>query len=76
MNAQINITVGLIYWRQIRDLVDRMKFLGHQIDLWESSGWIERDFIIRGDDEAIRVASTALNRWRREIGERPANAPL
>jgi len=69
MTGQINITVGLVYWRQIRDLVGRMKFLGHQIDLWESSGWIERDFIIRGGDEAIRVASNALNRWRREIEE-------
>jgi hypothetical protein len=34
--------------------VSEAKFNGHQIEIWEGSGWLSRKVTIRGDEAIVR----------------------
>jgi hypothetical protein len=49
-------------WKEIRDMARELRFKGHSLDLWESSGWLNRRFIIRtGDPHVIAMCRRALS---------------
>ena len=59
----INVTVGRFICGQLRDHLNQCKFNGYNIDFIESSGWIERDFVIKGDLDDIKRLKFQLDSW-------------
>lgn len=52
-----NIRAGVLLWSKLRDAVNIERFNGFNIKMFEGSGWISRDFIVKGDPEPVlRVA--------------------
>lgn len=62
MSAKLKFSAGPLYWRAIRDAVSRCKFEGYKIELWEGSGFLSRDFVIKGDEKAIRAIADWVQR--------------
>lgn len=60
-------TAGRILCGRVRDFLNQMQFIGYNITFLESSGWIEREFLIRGDEAAISFAKTTLAHWARSL---------
>jgi hypothetical protein len=66
--ASMRFTAGRLLCGKVRDYLKGCKFRGMDIDFMESSGWVERDFLIKGSDEAIFEVRASLMRWVRENG--------
>jgi len=51
MNHEKSFTIqaGFFCWSAIRDLLERHKFLGHNIEYLEGTGVLTRPFTIKGD---------------------------
>jgi hypothetical protein len=45
---------GILSLGELRDAVSEAKFNGHQIEIWEGSGWLSRKVTIRGDEAIVR----------------------
>ena len=56
------LTLGFLCWREFRELIAKQRFLGHRIDLWESSGWLWRNFVVRGDKDAVEAVKQLIKR--------------
>lgn len=65
--AYISFSVGRIYCRSIRDYLEDCKFRGMRIEYLESSGWIVRDFTIKGDTKDIEIIQRTIELWAEEI---------
>lgn len=61
--ASMKFTAGRLLCGKIRDFLNECKFEGMHIDYVESSGLIERDFLIKGSDKDILTVSRALKNW-------------
>lgn len=70
---QIEIVCGRIYCSAVRDMVSRLQFEGYNISMWESSGWISREIIIKGDERAIKIVSAMVTKFTREREGRAAS---
>lgn len=67
-----DITVGRLYIRAVRDYLNRLKFEHHNIDFYESSGWLSHDFVIKGGDRIVQFAASELNEWMLALEEKKA----
>lgn len=47
-------TAGALMVRPLKDAVDSHKFQGHDVDLWLSSGWVEKEFILTGERKVVQ----------------------
>lgn len=56
-------SVGPFLRPSIRSAVSRLRFEGYTVELWEGNGWLSREMIIKGDDQAIAM----LVQWLRRI---------
>ena len=63
---QFEFTAGLLLHRHIRDFIKRCQFDGKNIKLYESSGLLERTFVIKGDDKDVANIRYSLNKWGKE----------
>ena len=63
MKSSLEITVGCLLYRHLRDFLEAIKFQGMDIDWIESSGWFERDFIITGSIADMSVVSGKIYAW-------------
>tara|TARA_R110002020_G_scaffold415270_1_gene624641 strand:+ start:96 stop:302 length:207 start_codon:yes stop_codon:yes gene_type:complete len=59
----IEIEVGRLLCGKVRDFLNNCKFKGMNIEFNESSGFIERDFTIRGADNDIALVKSSLDNW-------------
>jgi hypothetical protein len=59
----IEIEVGRLLCGRVRDFLNKCKFQGMDIQFNESSGFIERDFTIRGTDNDIALVKSSLDNW-------------
>ncbi len=57
------ITVGRLLCRHIREYLEKCKFKGYEIEWIESSGFIEREFVIKGDPIHVEPVAKDLERW-------------
>jgi len=46
-------TVGRLLCGRFRSMLNELKFVGHNIEWIESSGLIERNFLVRADNHII-----------------------
>jgi hypothetical protein len=65
--ARLELTVGRLLCGSLRDELNRMKFEGHNIDFWESSGFFQRDFVIKGDEKSLRLLDAGLMDWQERL---------
>ena len=63
METTLKFTVGRLLCGQVRDFLKECEFRGLGIRWIESSGWIEREFVIRGEPEALRKIHRAFQKW-------------
>ena len=63
----IKIEVGRLLCGEVRDFLNKCKFKGMNIEFNESSGFIERDFIIRGADNDIALVKRSLDSWIKSL---------
>lgn len=59
----IEIKVGRLLCGKVRDFLNKCKFKGMNIEFNESSGFIERDFTMRGTDNDIALIESSLDNW-------------
>jgi len=55
MTATFNC--GRLCLGALRDAVSEAKFNGHNIEIWEGSGWLVKRVVVRGDEQAVRKIS-------------------
>lgn len=62
-----SLTVGVLLWNTVRDYLNKMKFYGLDIEWIESSGFVEREFVIRGPKEQMDIVNKDLQEWVRQL---------
>ncbi len=55
MHEVIQLDVGRLNCRSLRDYLGAMKVAGHDVNWHEGSGWVERRFTINVDRKAAEV---------------------
>ncbi len=45
--------LGLIFWEEARKAVEHIRFHGGDIQHFESSGLVDREFTFRGDEQSV-----------------------
>ena len=65
--AQTRFWVGLGLWGQARELLEIMKFNGHNIEWHEGRGWITRTFYVKGDKPSIDAIDITIANWSRQL---------
>lgn len=63
----IEIKVGRLLCGKVRGFLNKCKFIGMDIQFNESSGFIERDFTIRGADDDIARIKSSLDNWTNSL---------
>ena len=67
--ASINITVGRMLCGQVRNFLNKCKFQGMDIEYLESSGWVQRDFTIKGPVNDVTTVQKSLEAWIDKLDE-------
>ena len=70
--ATVRFTAGILRCWQVRDYLEARRFEGLNIEWREGRGWIEREWIVRGDTEDVLRVWRALA-WRED--ESPNASP-
>ena len=65
----LTFTVGRMLCGSVRDFLKETQFKGAAIDWIESSGWLERQFVIRGDFETLHKIRTQILQWAQEVNQ-------
>lgn len=61
--GKITVEVGLLYFGAVRDFLKRCKFNGLNIEWYEGSGWLERTFIVKGNERDLLNIKHSLEKW-------------
>jgi translation elongation factor EF-Tu-like GTPase len=69
-NVSVEITAGRLLWGEVRDMVSRMQFDGHEVSIWESSGFFTRDFVIKGSEKSLRKVKDIFEDYIERVEER------
>ena len=59
----IEFTAGRLLCSHVRNFLKKCQFKGMSITFMESDGWIERDFVISGNDDDMVFVKDSLNKW-------------
>ena len=71
MGASLQVTVGRLLCRQVRDYLKQCEFKNENIKWIESSGFIERTFVIKGDQPVLEDIESDLDRWIKKREAKP-----
>ena len=63
---KFEITIGRLWCRHVRNFLKRCQFDGKKIEFYESSGWLKKTFIIKGDDKDVVNVKCSLDKWAEE----------
>lgn len=55
--------VGLLFWREMREYLNRQRFMGRNIEWFEGSGWLERRFTVKGSAEDMKYLDRRLRAY-------------
>ena len=61
--ANMKFTAGRMLCGKVRSFLEQCKFKGMDIEYIESSGWVTRDFTIKGSDNDILTVHRSLAEW-------------
>lgn len=59
--VRFHVDLGRIYWGVVRSAIERIRFEGYEIEHIESSGFIERRFDVKGDQQGIKLLENYLS---------------
>jgi hypothetical protein len=59
----LECTVGIALCAHARDFLKKLQFVGYDITWIESSGFLERTFIIKGSDEGLQKVKAQFDEW-------------
>ncbi len=62
----MTFTAGRFLCGKIRSFLDSCKFKGMEIDYIESSGFLQREFTIKGVDRDMLEISKSLHNWAKD----------
>ena len=60
---KITFTAGRMLCRPIRDFLQRCKFDDLNIEFYESSGFLERTFMVKGNEKDVTTVRHSLYKW-------------
>ena len=63
VRASFSMTIGIILCGAVRDFLKRCKWEGMDIEWYEGSGWIDREWIVRGKASDVQIVRTTIERW-------------
>lgn len=61
------IVAGALMRRSVRNELERLRFLGHQVEWHEAKGFIESTFTVRGSPEVMRKIGAAVREWNKDV---------
>ena len=61
-----SFTCGILLCSKVRDFLKKCAFMGMSIEWIEGSGWIERDFLIKGSETDIDKIKKSIYQWVKE----------
>jgi hypothetical protein len=65
----LEFTVGRLFCGQIREFLKIMKFKGANIEWMESSGWIDRTFVVKGNSGDLQTIARTLDEWKKSYNK-------
>ncbi len=65
----ISYTVGFLHFSRVRNVIEGLKYRGLDIQYRESSGWLDRDFQIKGSLEDLNTIMTAMHGYMDSVGQ-------
>lgn len=68
MTAKFTVIIGRLLCRDVRDFLKMRQFEGYDIKFWESSGLIERTFMVRGEASDVADTLVKLTDWAKSEG--------
>jgi hypothetical protein len=63
----MTFVAGRLLCGPIREYLKKAKFKGYDIDFHESRGWFEREFIVKGDLEHLKIVKADIDRYVEEV---------
>ncbi len=60
MEATLPITAGKLMCRHIRNFLERCKFEGRNIQYLETKGFIENEFIVKGNSDDLKYIMACI----------------
>lgn len=70
----ITIEVGRLLCGELRDYLNKQKFKGLNISWIESTGMIEREFLIKGNNDDLSVIKKDFDKWMKSIEDEEIKA--
>ena len=67
--ATLEFTVGRLVCAPVRRYLLKRQFFGADIEFQESSGWLTREFIVKGDYDTMQSVVGDLKEWANEDRE-------
>ena len=61
--------VGRLLCRPVRDFLKRCQFNNLDIEFYESSGLLDRTFVIKGNDKDVTNVKHSLFEWAKDLDE-------
>lgn len=60
--SQLEFTIGLLWKGWMRNLLNALKFQGADITWWESKGWLDNKFIVKGPIFVLETIVEKINK--------------
>ena len=67
MEATLTYDIGRLLCGRIRSYLNKCKFKGMKIDYYESKGFFEREFVIKGDYDDVLQVKRDIDNWARSL---------
>lgn len=61
--AVASFIAGRLMWKPVRDLLEDLKFRGHNIEWREGRGWLTREWTLKGNAADLIIIMKALEAW-------------
>ena len=67
MKGTISFTAGRLLCSQVRDHLKKRQFIDQGITWIESTGWLEREFTVKGDEATLKDILCCLEKWQSDM---------
>lgn len=67
MEAVLTYDIGRLLCGRVRDYLNKCKFKGMKIEYYESKGFLEREFTIKGDYDDVIQVKRDIDNWARSL---------
>jgi hypothetical protein len=61
--------IGRFWFGRVRSYLREQQFIGRKIEVFEGRGWLDRAFIVKGDDADVRAVDQDMRAWIKRVNE-------